>query len=231
MSATVGHVDDHLLQAEPGNAKYKAAWRRFTAFVQTCRDNGKLPQPNPNDPESQKYISRTSVDMFFREVVAHLKVEPTTAASHRPALQWYADKREHTNPDSPFIVSDNKYSTVSKALQFQARNYTDEFLSKHHDAHKDLPTDVLTRADHLAVIKAALKNDVTNWANFAIGWNVCHATFVRTDTLNKLRLCDIKADANHGPENGNPNDDWCLSFILHAGQTKTDKPKRGKRPK
>lgn len=211
-----------ILPSKPSNTKYNTLWKRFQAYVE-----------ENNLPHNPVYLTRENVDSFFQNYISKLKVAPETCKAYRPALQWYADKIEHTDPAHPFEVSNkNERSIVETSLVHQARAYSDDYLAREHDAQASLPTDVLTRADHLKVIRNVLRKKAANWDNFGPCWNICQATFIRGDTMGSLRLCDMKADENHGPENGNNNDNWCISFILQPGQVKQNRvgcnPKRDK---
>jgi hypothetical protein len=146
-------IDRNLLQSAPANRKYQTIWRRFKEFVDEERLHGRL-------PDGQFYLTRQNVDEYFQKVVAHVVHEPNTAKAYRPALQWYADNVEHPDPNASFKVSLGPRSIVEKSLAFQARQYAQSYLTKKYDAHADLPTDVLTRDDHLKVIRHALPTSV-----------------------------------------------------------------------
>lgn len=198
---------------EPDQA-YASVWRRYRLFVDAERLTGNL-------PDGEKYITRANVDRYFSQIVRHLTVSPVTAYRHATAIQWYATNREYYAEANQFLVRNGVNSEVQRALNDQANNYAEAYVLALHDAHANLPTDVLTKGDHRKVMQHVLTNNLQCYQSFAVSWTVCHATFLRLDSLRKMRLCDLRADHAHGPCEDGPNA-TILSFILQPYQHKDD---------
>ena len=82
---------------------YHTCWRKFCAFVNDHRDG-----PSPSGT-IQQYLCRANVDLFFKQVIPTMGVNPDSAQRYKSALQWYADKikyaEERLEPgEQPFDV-------------------------------------------------------------------------------------------------------------------------------
>jgi hypothetical protein len=199
------------------NKSYVSVWNRFKTFVEAGRASGTL-------GAGDKFLSRQNVDKYFEEVVAHLSIQPAGARRHVTALQWYSEHVEYPDDDTPFqVLSGNRRSVVQKALENQANKYAEEYMLSRHDAHANLPTDVLSGADHKKVMTYLLQSGINNLtaSAFPISWTCCHSTFMRLDSALKMRLPDLRADSAHGPVKEGPNA-TILSWILQPGQHKDD---------
>ena len=100
------------IRGSTADTTYVREWKRFKTFVETKRKEGVL------QPE-EKYLSRTSIDLYCSEVVATLKCTPSTAQRIRPSLQFYADNFEYINKDfnvesevmlSAFVTQQTSYA-------------------------------------------------------------------------------------------------------------------------
>ena len=64
-----------------------------------------------------------------------------------------------------------------------------------------------------------------------MSWTGCRSTFVRQDTLRKLFLCHLHANASHAPLGSSPKNKTILSLILEPGTRKDDSVEnRGNQP-
>ena len=196
---------------------YQLTWRRFQKFITEARAAGR--ENIDYNTDSEKWITRKNIDAFFQEVVAEADVQPQTASRYASALQWYADRVEHTKTNERFLIREGFNCEVDKALDKQAHKFAREYILKTHDAHDNVPTDVLSLSDHLKVIDYVLSNSLLCYKNFGMSWTCCNSTFLRLDSLCAMRLCDLRADHAHGPVTEGPNS-TILSMILQPYQHK-----------
>lgn len=199
------------------SSAYQGCWKKFKHFVTAARAAGSL-------AAGDKYLTRENVDLYFSEVIVELKVQPDTAKRHATALQWYSNNVEYPNDDPPFQVHPgSSRSVVARALDKQAAEYAQHYILQCHDAHANLPTDILSKADHKKVMTYVLSQNLRNDPAFHVSWTTCHATYLRIDSLAKMRLCDLRADHAHGPVEEGPNR-TIISLIMQPFQHKDDTP-------
>jgi hypothetical protein len=191
---------------------YVTEWNRFKKFVD-------LPS---NDCTAQPYyLTRYNVDKYFTENIATRQCTPGTAERAMPALQWHAKHVEFPNDHPRFQV---KSPRVDEAMEDHKAHYISKQLVSYVDAHSSLPTEKVSNADTTKLLTTAL--GMQTWADLYVSYNVDMQTMCRGDTIRKIRLCDMFADANHGP--GNPNDvniHLILGFVLKRITGAKDKAK------
>ena len=194
---------------------YNRIWKKFVQFVEE--------KVEPGEREAGKYLTRKSVDLYFEEVVAYRdEIQPKTAAKIASALQWYADHLEYTDEEDSFRVRSYKAnSRVEKALSKQANNFANKYAQKNHDAHANLPTNVLSIGDHRKVM-FHIFTSMRNWEDMALAWTCTNDTFLRLDSMMKMRLPDVRCDKTHGPVDEGVNC-FIMSYILQPYQHKDTK--------
>ena len=166
------------------DSSYRTCWRKFCAFVNDHRDG---PTPSPSGM-IQQYLCRANVDLFFRQVIPTMGVNPDSVQRYISALQWYADKiefaEERLEPgEQPFDVDSPE---VQKALNKYANAYLIKYQMTNHNAHQGLPTSILSVDEHRRVIHHLMQKKFRHWKDFGILWNMCQATFIHQDTCRQL---------------------------------------------
>ena len=195
-------------------SEYKGIWKRYVKYINEARNNGEL-------PEGDKYLTRVNVDMYFSNVVTTLEVTPQSAKRHRSALQWYSNNDEFFLEEEPFQVANGQ--VVEASLEQQAQTFATNYLLRNHDAHENLPTDVLSKEDHRKLLHHIFSSNVQNWQDLAFGWTCTHDTFLRLASLKIMRLCDIKTNLSHVPNENGPNNRM-ITLILQPMQHKHNGP-------
>ena len=197
---------------------YERTWEQYRAFVEQKRLAGAL---NPSD----KWLTRENVDKFFQEDVVNRKILPKSARKIASALQWYSTNEEYVDDDNPLKIRTYKAnSKVEQALNQHANNCKERYETGDHDAHANLPTNVLSVADHRKVLNHIFgSSKVANWKDMAFAWTCTNDTFLRLDSLRKMKLQDLRLDKTHGPAEEGSNA-RVMSYILQPLQHKDDKP-------
>jgi Centromere DNA-binding protein complex CBF3 subunit, domain 2 len=186
-------------QADPS---YEREWKKYKQYVAENVISGQL-------VSGGKFLTRTNVDAYFNEIIVNRTFAPASARRVVSALQWFADREEHANGEDAFSVDS---TSVKGALKTHGRMYSERVV--HQDAvdpHANLPTDMLSGEQIRSVLTMAL--DQSNWKDFSTCWNICENSFLRCDSMLKLRLCDLNIDYTHGPVESGPNAPM-LSMIL-----------------
>ena len=185
------------------DATYTAEWNRFKRFVQS-------PNNDCSVDISGKYLTRQNVDTYFVTNIATRDCAVGTALRVISALNWYSKNQEFNNVFPRFEV---RSLLVEGSMERHKSTYISRQLAKYVDAHSSLPTEKVSHNDTTRLLKTALRME--SWEDLFLSYNVDMQTMCRGNTLRKMRLCDIVADANHGPGNpNNPNLPLMLSFVL-----------------
>jgi hypothetical protein len=180
---------------------YDSEWRNYRVWVDDMR-NQKLIPPGP------LYITRSSVDLYFQEVIVDRDIQPTGARRILSALQWYADRVEYIDGQTKFAAES---VSVKQALETHKRLFQVKMGQKLMDPHANLPTNMLTPQESEQAIRSALGQ--ANWNDLTLCWTTCEQSYMRTDSIRKLFLSDLLLDATHGPKEEGI-DSFCLAFIL-----------------
>lgn len=211
------NADNMAYIAADPDSTYVQWWRAFTTYVDQRRTANEL-LPGP------KYLTRQNVDRYFSEVVAQNgAIQPASASKAASALQWYSTHRENADVLEPFTVRTTVNSVVSRSLVAQANRFANSYITTNHDAHADLPTAVLSVEDHERVLNYVFHSNSVAWKDFSLSWTNCYVTYMRLDSLRKLRLPDLRCDSAHGPVDRGPNSQ-IMSYILQPYLHKEDRP-------
>jgi hypothetical protein len=195
--------EEVLAARAKADAAYTVEWNRFKRFIDR-------PTNICTVDENGKYLTRSNVDAYFVSDIAIRDCVVGTAERAIPALNWYAKNLEYKDVFPRFQV---KSPMVEEGLVKHKARYISNQLIKYVDAHASLPTEKVSHDDTTTLLKTALTMEC--WADVFLSYNVDMQTMCRGNTLRKLRLCDIVADANHGP--GNPKEGnlpLMLTFVL-----------------
>ena len=195
------------------DASYEAEWKTFKRWVEA------------NDLPHPPYLQRENVDRYFEEEVEvnRRKITKGTADRIVNALQYYSNTLEHTGEGNEFVVKGGPRSRVAQALFRRDIGHVAHMREGNYDAHANLPTNVLTQEAHNRCISYAFSNNVGRWMEFALTWNIDYATFLRVDSMRKMRFTDLLVDEAHGPPGVTGPNSALLGFILqpyvHKDQT------------
>jgi hypothetical protein len=203
-----------LLFVVKTNEKYKQEIRRFLEWCLTTN------QPGP------PYLRRVTVDCYFESVVLidRATICHDSAQGIVRGLQFYANEIEHPGDPGFEVQLKNPRSVVTQALYRRDLSYITNLQLTRMDPHEGLPTDVLTFEDHRRVLSYLFGPQCTEstWDEFSLSWCIDYASYLRIDSLRKIRFCDLLADEAHGPVSTGPNA-TILAIILqpymHKDQT------------
>jgi hypothetical protein len=180
------------------NKKYQ---REINNFKQWVDDNARRVTPIGVTPPL--YLSRANVDDYYLQVVEVLRcnINADSASAIHRALQWYSDNLENPGPpDLPLTIRDENTpnSIVNQSLWRRELSFVQHLRENgEHDPHANLPTQSLSFLDHEKTAKYVLANtqDESVWLQFMISWAVNYATYLRMDSLRKIRLCDLLCES------------------------------------
>ena len=182
---------------------YANEWKNYSTWVDQMRHQNMIP---PGD----RYLTRENVDLYFSTVVVNRMVQPTTTRRVVSALQKFAEIREYIDGTETFTVDS---VAVQRALDTQARLWRDAQRELVVDPHANLPTDVLSEPETIAVIQTAMNS--CNWKDMTLSFTTCEQTFVRCDSMRKFNLSDLRTMNTHGPDrSGTSPDSLMMSYIL-----------------
>ena len=101
-----------------------------------------------------------NADLYFSCEVALCDIKPETARCVLSALQKYADNVEYAGEPHHFVVESN---VVRQALVCQKQIFLQWLTNKVIDPHRNLPTNILSEADHRKVIWPYWKDLLLSW--------------------------------------------------------------------
>ena len=112
---------------------YKGYYNRFVEYVD--KKIG-IKKGETTKEKLRKYLTQENVDSYFKEVVAHLDVQPKSATKIVAALQWFSNYVENHDSEKPFqIRSGTHRGVVESSLEEQHNKFAARYLNRNHDAH------------------------------------------------------------------------------------------------
>ena len=210
------------LKAPPA---YKSCWKYFTTWVNNQRDNNAF-------PPSDKYITDDTVNLFFGGELQNLNIQPASAARYVPAIQWYADNREHLR--LRFVVERDltKTGKLLHKVAYAERNPVqtgpnrnrnvlpgEDLEAELADPFAHLPTNVVTWEDTKKAFFYICSSRPTDWFSILPMWSWSIAASLRNCSILVVCLSDIFLDYAHGAEPAGPLS-RCIALVLRKGTGK-----------
>lgn len=195
------------------NQKYKGEVARFLHWV---RENNRTVivnriDSNGNNQPVTIFVTRDNVDDYFEQIVElqRTNINSDSAGAIHRGIQVYADQVDYRGQDPGFVVvpENNRRSRIAQSIH--RRNLAHMAYMQEHptDAHSNVPTDALTFAKHLEVMRFLFgqKPYESKWDEFSLSWCVNFSTYLRMASLRNTRFCDLMANDSHGPVRSGPN--------------------------
>jgi hypothetical protein len=219
------------------NAKYQ---REINMYKRWMDANSR--RPTTESP----YLTRADVDDYYVQVVEvdRVNINADSASAIHRGLQWFADNIENPgNEGEPLTIRDDNTpnSIVNQCLWRRELSYVQWLrVNGESDPHANLPTQSLSFLDHEKTMKFLLTRTVEEplWQQFGISWCCNYATYLRMDSLRKIRLCDLLCEGRGYVQRGLNSQiiGLILQKYVHKDQTpqnpnarKRTKQKRGGR--